>query len=134
MSIGYRPLLLFRLLLRAPLLLLLRLRRSAELVFLWVLQFATTDWGIRLLPQYLKPLRNKHPLWPRRLVPQALLLPLLLKRTFSTDQTKIEKYLNEREEDPVTDSGLVASLKFFDNYNHRGGRKSLRDFIGQTEL
>ena len=30
------------------------------------------------------------------------------------DQTKIEKSLNEREEDPVTDSGLVASLTFFE--------------------
>ena len=45
-------------------------------------------------------------------------------KTFSMDQTKIEKSLNEREEDPVTDSGLVASLKFFDDYNHRGRRKS----------
>ena len=35
-------------------------------------------------------------------------------------QSKTEKSLNEREEDPVTDSGLVASLKFFDDYNHRG--------------
>ena len=50
------------------------------------------------------------------------------------DQTKIEKSLHEREEDPVTDSGLVASLKFFDDYNHRGGWKSLRDFKGQTWL
>ena len=50
------------------------------------------------------------------------------------DQTKIEKSLNEREEDPVTDSGLVVSLKFFDDYNHRGGRKSLREFLGQTWL
>ena len=55
-------------------------------------------------------------------------------KTFSMDQTKIEKSLNEREEDPVTDSGLVASLKFFDDYNHRGGRKSLRDFLGHTWL
>ena len=31
----------------------------------------------------------------------------------------MEKSLNEREEDRVTDSGLVASLKFFDDYNHR---------------
>ena len=50
------------------------------------------------------------------------------------DQTKIEKSLNERNEDPVTDSGLVASLKFFDDYNHKGGRKSLRKFLGHTWL
>ena len=50
------------------------------------------------------------------------------------DQSKIEKSLNEREETPVTDSGLVASLKFFDDYNHRGGRKSLREFLGRTWL
>ena len=50
------------------------------------------------------------------------------------DQSKIEKSLNEREEDPATDSGLVASLKFFDDYNHRGGRKSLREFLGHTWL
>ena len=55
-------------------------------------------------------------------------------KTFSMDQTKIEKSLKEREEDPVTDSGLVASLKFFDDYNHHGGRKFLRDFMGQTWL
>ena len=48
------------------------------------------------------------------------------------DQTKIEKSLNERDEDPVTDSGLVASLKFFDDYNHRGGHKSLREFLGHA--
>ena len=47
------------------------------------------------------------------------------------DQSKIEKSLNEREEDPVTDSGLVASLKFVDD---RGGRKSLREFLGHTWL
>ena len=28
----------------------------------------------------------------------------------------------------------MASLKFFDDYNHRGGRKSLRDFLGHTWL
>ena len=50
-------------------------------------------------------------------------------KTFSMDQTKIEKSLNERDEDPVTDSGLVASLKFFDDYNHQGGRKPLREFL-----
>ena len=50
------------------------------------------------------------------------------------DQVKIEKSLNEREDDPVTDSGLVASLKFFDDYNHRGGRRSLREFLGHTWL
>ena len=55
-------------------------------------------------------------------------------KAFSMDQTKIENSLNEREEDPVTDSGLVASLKFFDDYNHRGRRKSLREFLGQTWL
>ena len=26
----------------------------------------------------------------------------------------------------------MASLKFFDDYNHRGGRKSLREFLGHT--
>ena len=50
-------------------------------------------------------------------------------KTFCMDQTKIEKSLNERDEDPVTDSGLVASLKFFDDYNHQGGRKPLREFL-----
>ena len=55
-------------------------------------------------------------------------------KTFSMDQTKIEKSLNEQDEAPVTDSGLVASLKFFDDYNHRGGRKSLREFLGHTWL
>ena len=55
-------------------------------------------------------------------------------KTFSMDQTEIEKSLNEREEDPVTDSGLVASLKFFDDYNHRRGIKSLRDILGSTRL
>ena len=54
--------------------------------------------------------------------------------TFSMDQTQIEKSLNKRDEDPVTDSGLVASLKFFDDYNHRGGRKSLREFLGHIWL
>ena len=50
------------------------------------------------------------------------------------DQPKIEKFLSERDDDPVTDSGLVASLKFFDDYNHKGGRKSLREFLGHTWL
>ena len=53
-------------------------------------------------------------------------------KILTMDQSKIEKALNEREEDPVTDSRLVASLKFFDDYNHRGGRKSLREFLGHT--
>ena len=51
---------------------------------------------------------------------------------FSMDQTKLERSLLEREKSHVTDSGLVESLKFFDDYNHRGGRKSLRDFLGPT--
>jgi len=56
-------------------------------------------------------------------------------KLFSMDQTKIEKRsLLEREENQVTDSGLVESLKFFDDFNHRGGRKSLRDFLGPTWL
>ena len=55
-------------------------------------------------------------------------------KLLTMDQSKIEKSLNEREEDSVTDSGLVASLKFFDDYNHRGGRKSLREFLGRTWL
>ena len=56
-------------------------------------------------------------------------------KLFSMDQTKIEKRsLLEREENQVTDSGLVESLKFFDDYNHRGGQKSLRDFLGPTWL
>ena len=50
------------------------------------------------------------------------------------DQCKNEKSLKERKEDPVTDSGLVASLKFFDDYNHMGGRKSLREFLGHIWL
>ena len=54
-------------------------------------------------------------------------------KIFSMDQTKIERSILEREEQ-VTDSGLVASLKFFDDYNHREGRKSLREFLGQTWL
>ena len=28
----------------------------------------------------------------------------------------------------------MASLKFFDDYNHKGGRKSLREFLGHTWL
>ena len=28
----------------------------------------------------------------------------------------------------------MASLKFFDDYNHRGGRNSLREFLGHTWL
>ena len=36
-------------------------------------------------------------------------------KLLTMDQPKIEKSLNEREEDPVTDSGLVAFLKFFDD-------------------
>ena len=39
-------------------------------------------------------------------------------KMLTLDQSKIEKSLNERKGDPVTDSGLVASLKFFDDYNH----------------
>ena len=45
---------------------------------------------------------------------------------------------------PVIDHGRVSepsvhllnhiSLKFFDDYNHRGGRKSLREFLGKTWL
>jgi len=54
--------------------------------------------------------------------------------TFARDQTKIEQSLIERDEDPVTDSGLLASLKFFDSYNHKGGRRSLREFLGHTWL
>ena len=54
--------------------------------------------------------------------------------TFARDQTKIEQSLIERDEDPVTDSGLLASLKFFDGYNHKGGRRSLREFLGHTWL
>ena len=50
------------------------------------------------------------------------------------DQTKIENSLNERDEDPFTDSGLVASLKFFDDYIHKGGRKSLPELLGHTWL
>ena len=50
------------------------------------------------------------------------------------DQTKIERTLLERESNQVTDSGIVASLKFFDDYIHRGGCKSLREFRGQTWL
>ena len=54
-------------------------------------------------------------------------------KIFSMDQTKVERSLLEREENQVTDSGLVASLKFFDDYNHRW-RNSLREFLGQTWL
>ena len=55
-------------------------------------------------------------------------------KLLTMDQSKIEKSLNERDDDPVTDSGLVASLKFFDDYNHKGGRKYLREFLGHTWL
>ena len=54
--------------------------------------------------------------------------------SFARDQTKLEQSLIERKDDPVTDSGLLASLKFFDNYNHQGGRRSLREFLGHTWL
>ena len=54
--------------------------------------------------------------------------------TFARDQTKIEQSLIERDKDPVTDSELLASLKFFDGYNHKGGRRSLREFLGHTWL
>ena len=53
-------------------------------------------------------------------VPVSTSTPEDFYKLFSMDQTKIEKSLNERDEDPVIDSGLVASLKYFDNYNHRG--------------
>ena len=49
-------------------------------------------------------------------------------KLLTIDQSKIEKSLDERTEDPVTELGLMASLKFFDEYNHRGGRKSVRKF------
>ena len=52
-------------------------------------------------------------------------------KLLTMDQSKIEKSLNEREEDPVTDSGLVA---FFDDYNYRGGRRPLREFLAHTWL
>ena len=45
--------------------------------------------------------------------------------SFARDQTKLELSLIERKDDPVTDSGLLASLKFFDGYNHQGGRKQI---------
>ena len=54
--------------------------------------------------------------------------------SFARDQTKLEQSLIERKDDPVTDSGLLASLKFFDGYNHQGGRRSLREFLGHTWL
>jgi hypothetical protein len=54
--------------------------------------------------------------------------------SFARDQTKLELSLIERKDDPVTDSGLLASLKFFDGYNHKGGRRSLREFLGHTWL
>ena len=54
--------------------------------------------------------------------------------SFARDQTKLELSLIERKVDPVTDSGLLASLKFFDSYNHQGGRRSLREFLGLTWL
>ena len=54
--------------------------------------------------------------------------------SFARDQTKLELSLIERKDDPVTDSGLLASLKFFDGYNHKGGgrRSLLREFLGHT--
>jgi hypothetical protein len=54
--------------------------------------------------------------------------------SFVRDQTKLELSLIERKDDEVTDSGLLASLKFFDSYNHQGGRRSLREFLGLTWL
>ena len=55
-------------------------------------------------------------------------------KLLTLDLSKNEKSLNERNEDPVTDSGLVTSLKFFDEYNHLGGRRSLREFLGHVWL
>jgi len=55
-------------------------------------------------------------------------------KLLTMDQSKIEKSLKERTEDPVTESRLMASLTFFDEYNHRGGRKSLREFLGHIWL
>ena len=55
-------------------------------------------------------------------------------KLLTLDQSKNKKSLNERKEDPVTDSGLVASLKFFDEYNRLGGRRSLREFLGHIWL
>ena len=57
-----------------------------------------------------------------------------LYRLLALDQSKNEKSLTERKEDPVTESGLVSSLQFFDEYNHLGGRRSLREFLGHTWL
>ena len=52
-------------------------------------------------------------------VPVSTSTPEDFYKLFSMDQTKIAKSLNESNEDPVTDSGLVTSLKFFDDYNHK---------------
>jgi hypothetical protein len=57
-----------------------------------------------------------------------------LYQLLTMDQSKNERSLTERKEDPVTDSGLAESLKFFDEYNRLGGRRSLREFLGPTWL
>ena len=57
-----------------------------------------------------------------------------LYKLLTLDQSKNKRSFTERKEDPVTESGLVSSLKFFDEYNHLGGRRSLREFLGHTWL
>ena len=57
-----------------------------------------------------------------------------LYQLLTMDQSKNERSLTERKEDPVTDSGLAESLRFFDEYNRLGGRRSLREFLGPTWL
>ncbi len=57
-----------------------------------------------------------------------------LYKLLTLDQSKNKRSFTERKEDPVTESGLVSSLKFFDEYNHLGGRRSLSEFLGHTWL
>ena len=114
-------------------LLLPRLRRwSAELVSSLVLQFATTDWGVRLL-YFCNVSRSRCETSIIHFGLHHLLLQFLLRKIIIRLSPWVKQKLRSlltsaREEDSVTESGLVASLKFFDdyNYNHRGGRKSLR--------
>ena len=51
-------------------------------------------------------------------------------QTMSLGQSQVEKDLNQRPDDPVTEKGLYARLQAFDDYNELGGRRGLREVMG----
>ena len=51
-------------------------------------------------------------------------------QTMSLNQSKVEKDLVQRPDDPVTEQGLYARLQNFDTNNELGGRKGLREVMG----